>query len=376
MDERDFGHRHPMDPVDLEGEEARRAVLGTLWDTAPDAIMIIAEDGTLRDFSPAGQTIFGYHHDEIIGRAVAVILPDWVAWVDEVSRAGTVQVEARGRKQDGAALPVALTLGRTVANGAEVIVCFARDRRRQVEMARQLEMAQAELQQLMRLSTVTMMAGALAHDVNQPLTSAATYVQAADLMLAKDGVAEDAPARNALSKGLGEIRRAADIIRQIRTFVDRREPDRRLSDINQLVREASKVVGLGLTSERVALELDLAPDLPPIEVDPVQIQQVLFNLMRNAVEAMAGTPRPTLTIRTGREGDTVFATVSDIGGGIDLQVRDRLFQPFQTTKEEGLGLGLAICRAILGAHGGSLAGESGPNGGAVFTLRLPVEERR
>ncbi len=362
-----------FDPATAD-EAAHDALLGVLWKTAPDAIMVVDSQAIIRDFNPAGETIFGYSHDEMIGMPVVTILPDWRVWVDRLTAKGTALIDAKARAEADADLPVSLTLGRASSHGAEFIVCFARDQKRLEEMAVRLEAAQGELQQLMRLSTVNMMAGALAHDVNQPLTSASTYVQAADLMLAKDGHDAEAGVRTTLRSGLAEIQRAAAIIRQVRHFVNRREPERRTVSLNDVVRDASKVVGLGLAGDRIKLDLRLALGLPPVSVDPIQIQQVLFNLLRNAVEAMEETPRPRLAVETRVDGDHVVAIVSDTGNGIDVRVRDVLFTPFQTTKEQGLGLGLAICRTIVEAHGGTLEGTSQPEGGAAFTLRLPIAD--
>ena len=361
------------DECDLAADGAAHdALLGALWKTAPDAIMVVDEHTIIRDFNPAGETMFGYDHDEMIGAPVSRILPDWRDWADRLTAEGTALVETKAQTKSEADLPVGLTLGRASSHGADFIVCFVRDQRRLEEMAHRLETAQGELQQLMRLSTVNMMAGALAHDVNQPLTSASTYVQAADLMLTKDGQDAESDVRATLRSGLDEIQRAAAIIRQVRHFVNRRAPERRTVSLNDIVRDASKVIGLGLAGDRIKLDLRLTPGLPPVSVDPIQIQQVLFNLLRNAVEAMEETPRPRLVVETKVDGGDVVATVTDTGNGIDVRVRDLLFTPFQTTKEQGLGLGLAICRTIVEAHGGTLEGASRAEGGATFTLRLPV----
>lgn len=356
-------------------DDARRiALLDAVWETAPDAIMLVDAGGVVRDFSPSGETMFGFGHDDIIGRDVRRLLPDWARIVSSVGAGGTAALEVEAARRSGSVLPVSLTLGRAAAGGADFVVCFARDRRRMEDMRRRLEAAQGELQQLMRLSTVNMMAGALAHDVNQPLTSAASFVQAADLLLARDGRGATDEPRAALAKGLLEIHRAAEIIRQVRRFVNRRDPERRRASLNAIVRDASNVVGLGLAGDRIGLDLRLAKGLPEVSVDPVQIQQVLFNLMRNAVEAMQDVARPRLVVETWRDGAELVAAVSDIGDGIDQSVRDTLFSPFQTTKNEGLGLGLAICRSIVEAHGGALSGDSRPDGGATFTMRLPIAE--
>ncbi len=226
-----------------------------------------------------------------------------------------------------------------------------------------------------RLATMGEMAAGIAHELNQPLTAIASYAQACDWLLAR-GSTDTAEIRDALQQITAQGLRAGEIIRRLRNLV--RAPDtlRVLSDCNALIEELR---GLALTDARVhnvRLTLELAPDLTQVFVNRVEIQQVVLNLVRNAVEALESVPpeRRNIALRTA-EGpeDTVEISVVDSGPGVDPKIVDRLFSPFVTTKPAGAGLGLAIGRSIVEAHKGTLRyrEETEGAGGACFMLRLP-----
>ena len=224
-----------------------------------------------------------------------------------------------------------------------------------------------------RLATMGEMAAGIAHELNQPLTAIASYAQACDWLLAR-GSTDTAEIRDALQQITAQGLRAGEIIRRLRNLVRTPDTERVLADCNGLVEELR---GLALTDARVhnvRLQLELAPDLPQVLVNRVEIQQVVLNLVRNAIEALENVPPESrdILLRTaaGAE-DSVEISVTDTGPGVDQKIVDRLFAPFVTTKTAGAGLGLAISRSIVEAHKGTLRYRPQSAGGACFMLRLP-----
>jgi two-component system sensor kinase FixL len=218
-----------------------------------------------------------------------------------------------------------------------------------------------------RLTELGQMVAALAHEVNQPLTAMANYLSGVRRLLAagnQQGV------QNAIERITEQGNRAQQIVQRLRDFVNKRETERRVESVLKTIEEAS---GLALIGVGQGLKLDIRVDDSATEavIDKIQIQQVLLNLMRNAVEAMAGSARRELSITTVRAGDMVEISVADTGPGLPESVRARLFQPFVTTKSSGMGVGLSVCRTIVEAHGGELRVEDGAGGGTVFLFTVP-----
>jgi len=230
-----------------------------------------------------------------------------------------------------------------------------------------------KLTHVSRLATMGEMAAGIAHELNQPLTAIASYAQACDWLLAR-GSTDTAEIRDALQQITAQGLRAGEIIRRLRNLARTPDSQRVLTDCNSLVEELR---GLALTDARVhnvRLEMNLAAELPQVQVNRIEIQQVVLNLVRNAIEALESVPpeRRQLILRTGAGPDeTVEISVEDSGPGVDRKIVDRLFSPFVTTKPAGAGLGLAISRSIVEAHKGTLRYRPQDAGGACFYLRLP-----
>ena len=235
---------------------------------------------------------------------------------------------------------------------------------------RQLLELQSELIHVARLTELGQMVSAIAHEVNQPLTAAGSYVRAGRRLVQSGDVAK---ADEALRKGVDQVTRASQVIQRLRQFAKKADGQRGVEDIRQVVEEAAALALLGPEGREVRLGMAFAPDTPPVFIDRVLIQQVLLNLLRNAVEAMQASPRRELTIRTTVSVDRmVEVSVTDSGPGLAADVRDKLFQPFVTTKPAGMGVGLSICRGIVEAHGGRMWLGDNPGGGAAFHFTLPV----
>lgn len=263
------------------------------------------------------------------------------------------------------ALLIAL-LYETVRLYARVAQSFATER---LEREGKLKEISSELIHLSRLSELGQMVSALAHEVQQPLTATLNYVHAGTRFL-QSGQTDKT--KDALAKAAGSVMRAAETVTRLRNFIRRDESERQIENLNAAVEEA--VVLALATADDVGIKADLKldPAGPRTVIDKIQIQQVLLNLVRNAVEAMADTPAPRLVVETAVSPDEqIEVSVTDNGPGLSPEVRDKLFQPFVTTKPGGMGVGLSVCRLIVEAHGGRLWAEDDSGGGAVFRFTVP-----
>jgi two-component system sensor kinase FixL len=216
------------------------------------------------------------------------------------------------------------------------------------------------------------MATALAHELNQPLTSVTNYVQGSAALLAANQDAQLAIIRDALESAGREALRAGAIVHRLREFVSRGELDRVIASPADLVAQAGTIGLTGAKANGISTEFAIPADLQPVLVDRIQIQQVLFNLFRNAVEALGGSG--TISIGAQQDGSMIRFSVSDTGLGITPGKEEAVFDPYVTSKADGMGLGLAICRTIIDAHGGRLWCENAPEGGAVFHFTVPIAE--
>jgi two-component system sensor kinase FixL len=260
---------------------------------------------------------------------------------------------------------------------------FQLRRRRVAEAATLLAEAdaqqrRAELAHMSRVASLGELTAALAHEVSQPLSAILTNAGAGQLFLAGPDV-DVAEVRDMLADITSDTQRARDIIQRLRAMLKRDGPVESLPvDLNDAIRTVDRLVRSERHRHHVAVELDLEPDLPPTTGDPIQLQQVVMNLMLNAFAAMdqPGRRGRRLLVRTrAADGNHVKAEFEDNGTGIAADMIDRLFQPFVTTKPDGLGMGLSICRTILEKHRGELRAANNPAGGATFTLTLPASAK-
>jgi Signal transduction histidine kinase regulating C4-dicarboxylate transport system len=231
--------------------------------------------------------------------------------------------------------------------------------------------------QISRLTAMGEMASTLAHELNQPLAAITNYLRGSRRLLESPSDADRMRVREAVDKAADQALRAGQIIRRLRDFVARGESEPRIESLNKIIEEASALALVGAKERGVRVRFQFNPRVDTVLADRVQIQQVLLNLMRNAIEAMDGAGRRELTISTvASDNEEVLVKVADTGAGIAADVADQLFQPFVTTKQHGMGVGLSISRTIIEGHGGRIWVEENPGGGAVFcfTLRTATSE--
>jgi two-component system sensor kinase FixL len=281
-----------------------------------------------------------------------------------------------GQRKDGSTFPIKLAVGETKSGDKRYFTGFIRDLTERQQTEHKLEELQSELARLSRLTAMGEMASTLAHEMNQPLSAIANYLQGCGRLI--EGVEHpNAPKiRDALAETTKQTLRAGHIIRQLREFVARGESERAPYDINKLVEEASALALVGAKEEGVKPIFRFDTRLGPVLVEKVQIQQVVVNLIRNAIEAMQGFARKELVVTTEAAGDRMAGvSVADTGMGLSDAVLARLFQPFVTTKPHGMGVGLSISKRIIDAHGGELWAEPNPEGGATFRFTLELSSR-
>ena len=361
----------------------REAHLRLILETVPDAMVVIDEAGGIRDFSPAAERMFGWRSEEAVGKNVRMLMPEpYRATHDEYLersyRTGERRIIGTGRvvvgeRRDGSTFPIELSVGEMRAGGERFFTGFIRDLTERQNTEARLQELQNELFHVSRLSSLGEMASALAHEINQPLSAIANYLRGSRMLLAREDVPHDSLAE-AVERAAAEALRAGDIIRRLRDFVARGETERTVESLPKLVEEASALALVGAREHdiRVGFAFDPAVDL--VLVDKVQIQQVVLNLVRNAVDALAETAGGAreLTIAMDADADMARVVVTDNGPGIAPAVAAQLFQPFITTKRTGMGVGLSISRTIVEAHGGKIWVDPAPGGGAHFCFTLPV----
>jgi len=278
-----------------------------------------------------------------------------------------------GRRKDGSTFPMRLAVGETRTDGKISFTGFIRDLTERQESEARLNAAQGELARLSRLNELGEMASTLAHELNQPLAAIANYVQGCLRLLNQlsDGNVE--MMRGALQETAKQALRAGDIIRHLREFTTRGDTDKAPEDIKKLVEEAGALALVGSRERGIHTEFEFSADDAAVLVDRIQIQQVLTNLMRNAIEAMRDTSRRELVVRTmGNDERSIRVEVADTGPGIAEEIAERLFQPFVTSKASGMGIGLSISRRIIQSHGGDLTYHRNDAGGATFSFTLPI----
>lgn len=361
---------------------AREAHLTSIYDTAPDALIVIDERGVIQSYSAAAERMFGWSAYEVLGRNVSVLMPEPYrtthdAYIKRYLDTGERRIIGIGRivvgaRKDGSTFPIELAVGEVRSEHDVVFTGFVRDLTERQATETRLQELQSELVHMSRMSAMGEMASALAHELNQPLTAIANYLGGARRLLDRAGVNE-ARATDALEKATDQALRAGDIIHRLRDFLARREAVRKIESLNKLVQEACALALVGAKEHGVRVRYDLADKADAVAVDRVQVQQVVVNLVRNAIDAMVDHPRRELVVSTAatERDDMVTVSVADSGPGVDQTASARLFQPFVTTKAAGMGVGLSISRTIVETHGGRIWTEPNPGGGAVFRFTLP-----
>jgi two-component system, LuxR family, sensor kinase FixL len=362
---------------------AGEAHLKSILDTVPDAMIVIDERGIMQSFSPAAERLFGYSAAEAVGKNVKMLMPspyrdDHDGYLERYRKTGERKIIGIGRvvvgeRKGGSTFPLELSVGEVKTANQRFFTGFIRDLTERQESEARLQELQSELVHVSRLTAMGEMASALAHELNQPLSAIANYMKGSRRLL--EGSTDESAAilRDAMEKASEQALRAGQVIRRLRDFVARGESERRVEDVRKLVEEASALALVGAKDKGVRVLFDFDPSADFVLADKVQVQQVLLNLVRNAMEAMEDGERRELVISTAAApDDMVVINVADTGSGIAPEITAQLFQPFITTKRQGMGVGLSISRTIIEAHGGTIVPRPNPGGGTIFSFTLPA----
>jgi two-component system sensor kinase FixL len=366
--------------------EALRARLDlqAVLDAAVEAVILIDENGTIETFNRSAERLFGWTSAEVLGKNVSLLMEgahhaSHDGYLKRFLTTGEAKIigigrEVPARRRDGSVFPAMLAVGEVQQSNPRRFVGFLHDitlRRQAEESARQSE---ARLNHFARLSTMGEMAAGLAHEINQPLTAIATFSQAATRMLARPEGIESEDLNEALDQITAQALRAGEVIKRLRAFVKNREVRHERVDCVRVIEDSRLLLEADARSNNVRLRLEAANSLPEVTADAVQLQQVIINLVRNAIDATVGTSGPHREVVLRADLNTaglVEIAVVDYGHGLSAEVAERLFHPFFTTKPAGTGLGLVISSSIIRAHNGRLAYRNTPGGGCTFFFTLP-----
>jgi two-component system sensor kinase FixL len=329
--------------------------------------------------------MFGYTEDEVVGENVSMLMPSpdrerHDGYLKNYRDTGKRKIIGIGRvttarHRDGNTFPIELSVGEAWADGKRVFTGFIHDISQRQKAESRFHELQAELALVGRLSEMGTLASALAHELNQPLTAIASYCEgAADLLEGKVDAERLEMAREALRDTAEQAIRAGQIVRRMRDFLSHGETEHRVENLSKLVTEANALALVGSREHGIEVEVHLDPAADLVFVDRIQIQQVLFNLIRNAIEAMMESPVRSLSISTEAGPQQSTVCIADSGAGISDELAPQLFQPFVTSKQTGMGIGLSICRTIIEAHGGRIWFAPNPDGGTIFRFTLPNAE--
>jgi two-component system sensor kinase FixL len=360
--------------------QADNSLFDALIAFAVDGIMIINERGIVRVYNKACERLFGYSAEEVIGRNVKVLMPTPYheahdGYLSHYLATGEKHIigigrEVSGRRKDGSVFPMNLSVGEGIIAGERIFLGIIADLSERQARDRRIQELQSEMLHVSRLTDMGQVAAGLAHELNQPLTAILNYTNAGLDMAEAGG---DPELKTVLGRIAEQASRAGNIIRRLRAFVEKRGPNRSDEDLARTVDEAIRLGQINAAERGIKLRVSVEHDLPNVLIDRIQIQQVIINLMKNAAEAMEHSQRRELTVTIGKIApDFIQVTVADTGPGISNEIAEKLFQPFVTTKANGMGMGLSICRGIIESHGGRLRLEQNPGGGALFHFNVPV----
>jgi len=326
--------------------------------------------------------MLGYAESEVLGTNVKQLMPQpdrdrHDGYLSNYMQTGERKIIGIGRltnarHRDGNTFPIELSIGEAWLGDRRIFTGFIRDLTERQQTELRLQDLQSELTHVRRVSEISTLATSLAHELNQPLTAIANYSESAAMLLDEvpDGEVT-VKMKRLLEASAGQVQRAGEIVRRLRDFMSHGQTSYRTENLSRIVTEANALALVGTRELQIEVEIDLDPAAEDILADRIQIQQVLVNLIRNGIDAMIESERRSLRVSSKAQGGMVQVIVEDTGSGIDEGVAAKLFQPFITSKQSGMGVGLSICRTIIEAHGGKIWCEAIRSGGTAFHFTLP-----
>lgn len=370
-------------PKEPETKLGRRdLLLESLLSLSPDMIVTIDRHGIIQSIGAIAATMFGYADDELIGQNVNVMMPsphrdrhdDYIGRYVETHEPHIIGVgrKLEAQHKDGTLFPIYLRVAEVWDGGEPLFVGLIHDLTKEEQAKDREQEMRTAMQHMSRVASMGEMATGLAHEINQPLTAINQYLSAAAHQLNADEP-DIASAQEFIEKASRQTERTSDIIRSLRQFVRFTGGEKTRCALEPLIRETIDLSFLENERKRITIDLDIPATLPDVCVESVQIQQVLHNLLRNAFEATANVDAPHIRISAKPHREThIQVCLEDNGSGIDPALRNDLFDRFVSGKSDGLGIGLAICRSIMTAHGGTIWAEDAAPLGARLCFAIPA----
>ena len=375
------------DGLGLRDHSLEQALLGSILTTVPDALIVIDMRGRIVSFSPAAQRMFQYAEGDVLGENISMLMPSpdrerHDGYIDHYLTTGERRIIGIGRltsarRRDGSTFPIELSVGEVETEGRRLFTGFIRDLTERQQAERRVADLQAELAHAGRVTAMGTLAAALAHELNQPLTAIANYMEAGRDLLEGDGPVDRDMLREAMNESAGQALRAGEIIRSLRESIKRGETMRQSEPLRGLLAEGAALAFIGIDSRGIDMDVSVDPAIDRVFVNRVQLQQVVINLVKNAVEAMQDSPVRILRVTAAPATDApgkVEVIVADSGPGLDPDMSRTLFTPFSTTKARGLGVGLSISQTIVEGHSGRIWAGPSSWGGTAFHFTLDIAE--
>ena len=362
----------------------QEAYFEALMSAAVDAIIVIDQDGQIEIFNKAAEEIFGHAESEILGKNVSSLMPEpdrsaHDQYIKNYHTSRNPRIIGIGREivglhKNGKKFPAHLSVGEVAGTDTTRFIGIIRDMSENHRLEHEVREMQSELTHATRLSELGEMAAGIAHEINQPLTAISTYANACHRMLANEQ-SDAEEMLNTLHLITDQAQRAGEVVRRLRAFTKKRLGQRQLLEINEIIDSTIRLVESDIRARNFRLDKRLASKLPKVFADNVQIQQVILNLIRNAMDAMENVPsgENVVTIESNSDDDNhVRVSISDQGIGLTEEIAEKIFDSFFTTRDAGTGLGLSISRSIITAHGGVIDYSPNQEGGVSFYFTLPA----
>jgi two-component system sensor kinase FixL len=361
----------------------QKAVLQSVLDAGPNAMLMIDQAGMITSFSAAAERLFGWRAEEMVGRNVSVLMPkpfqgDHDRHLKRYIETGARRIlgksrEVKGLRRDGTHFPMMLHVEEVKLGEETQFTGFVHDLTSLRAAQDRTHELRTQLTHIWSMNSLGEMAAILAHELNQPLASITNYVRAARTLAARHEPADD-DLLMAVGRAGDQSIRAGEIIRRMRDLIARKDTEHQPVSLAALISEIDFMIDLVARDRNVMVRYALADGPDEVLADRIQIQQVISNLVRNAVEAMKDSPTRVLEIQSVREPTGWVVTVGDSGPGVPPTMVEEIFEPLKSSKKQGMGLGLSISRAIIENHKGALWVKQSRLGGAAFCFMLPLDD--
>lgn len=357
--------------------------LDAILNTIVDGVIVIDEDGVIEKYNPACSKIFGYSESEVVGRNIKCLMPspyqnEHDDYLSNYKSSGVAKIigvgrEVKGARKDGSVFPMYLSVGELPRDSGRAFIGIIRDLSKDAQQREEYEALQQSHFHLSRVAAMDQMGAAIAHELNQPLSAIMNYLEAGSIIIERKDEALFDRLNDIMQQSAGQAERAAKILSRLRRFIETGDIEKSVQSVENLLRVSLDLIRPTYKNNDIEFVFSLAPNLPSLLVSEVQIQQVLINLVRNACEAVEDSIVKRVIIFAEVEtAETVKIGVLDTGKGMTAEEYEKIYEPFSSDKEGGLGVGLSISRSIISNHDGRLWAERNSPQGTCFYFTLPI----